>query len=347
MRLEHAFTKCPGTKKKGDLAEHLIDGVDEGQYDHGVVEVLSIASAWSYGGLTTYTDRLCQLGLDGEVVGVRVRNDAVLVDAAAYLFQSADKKLGILTLRGVEQDDIIRWLTDPRGTMVPFPSVGSAHGGLYRSGMALWPTLREFLAALYTGKPLGKRLVELSPKKPGKRPESEVEQIGKKKPTLEALYITGHSTGGSLAGMATAGIYIDPKFAPMRKLVRGLYAYGPAMFADPTLARTLEKQFGDKTYRFMYENDYVTKMPPRSVGRYMHFGRQLVSTSRDGVWVDEMRLDRELRARLTANVIGALACAKDALYLSMSPPMTFSWGDHSPTNYMRVSRNAYADLGHP
>ncbi|WAS90550.1 lipase family protein [Nannocystis punicea] len=346
MRLEHAFTKCPGTKK-GDPAEHLIDGVDEGQYDHTVVEMMSTASAWSYGGMSTYTDRLCHMGLDGEAVGICVRNDAILVDAAAYLFQSADKRLGILTVRGIEQDDIIRWLTDPRATMTPFPSVGSVHGGLYRSGMALWPTLREFLAALYTGKPLGKRLVELSPKKPGKRPESEVEQIGKKKPALEALYITGHSTGGSLAGMATAGIHIDPKLAPMRKLVRGLYAYGPAMFADPTLARTLDKLFGDKTYRFMYENDFVTKMPPRVVGRYMHFGRQLVSSGRDGVWVEELRLDRQLRARLTANVIGAMSCAKDAMCLSMLPTMTFAWGDHSPTNYMRISRNAYAGLAHP
>ncbi|MFZ6178909.1 lipase family protein [Nannocystis pusilla] len=346
MRLEHAFTKCPGTKK-GDPAEYLIDGVNEGQYDHGVVELLSAASAWSYAGLGTYTDRLCQMGLEGEVVGICVRNDAILVDAAAYLYQSADKRLGILTLRGVAQDDIIPWLTDPRATMMPFPTVGSAHGGLYRSGMAIWPTLREFLAALYTGKPLGKRLVELSPKKPGKRPESEVEQVGKKKPQLEALYITGHSTGGSLAGMATAGIHIDPKFAPMRPLVRGLYAYGPAMFADPTLARTLDKLFGDKTYRFMYENDFITKMPPLAVGRYEHFGRQMVSSNRDGVWVEELRLDRQIRAHLTANVVGAVARWKDAIYLSMSPTMRYAWGDHSPTNYMRISRNAYVGLGHP
>ncbi|MDC0672888.1 lipase family protein [Nannocystis radixulma] len=347
MHLEHAFTKCPGTKK-GDPGEHLVDGVVEGQYDHCVAELLSVASAWSYTHVETYTDRLCQMGLDGETVAIRVRNDAILVDATAYLFQSADKKLGILTVRGTAQDDIIRWLTDVRATMMPFPSVGMVHGGLYRSGMALWPTLREFLAALYTGKPLGKRLVELSPKKPGKRPESEVDAVGKKKkPILEALYITGHSTGGSLAGMATAGIYMDPQLEPMRKLVRGVYAYGPAMFADPTLARTLHKQFGDKTYRFMYENDFVTKMPPRTVGRYMHFGHQLVSSSRDGVWVEELRLDRQLRTTLTANMVGAIARAKDAVYLSMSLPIAYNWGDHSPANYMRISRNAYVGLGNP
>jgi len=346
MRLEHAFTKCPGTKK-GDPCEHLVDGIVEGQYDHGAAELLSVASAWSYADVSTYTERLCQMGLDGETVAIHVRNDAILVDATAYLFQSADKKLGILTLRGTAQDDIIRWLTDVRARTIPFPSVGMVHGGLYRSGMALWPTLREFLAALYTGKALGKRLVELTPKKPGKRPDSDVDQIGKKKPLLEALYITGHSTGGSLAGMATAGIYIDPKLEPMRKLVRGVYAYGPAMFADPTLARTLHKQFGEKTYRFMYENDYVTKMPPRTVGRFMHFGRQMVSSSRDGVWVEEMRLDRQLLTNLTANVVGAVACAKDAMYLSMSMPMAFNWGDHAPSNYMRISRNAYVGLDHP
>lgn len=345
MRLEHAFTKCPGSKKS-ELGDFLVDGVAEGQYDHGVAELLATASAWSYASLPTYTDRLCSRGLDGETIAIRVKNEAILVDATAYLFQSADKKLGILTLRGTAQDDIIRWLTDPRASATPFPTAGSVHGGLYRSGMAIWPTLREFLAALWTGKPLGKRLLELTPKTIGKRPDSEVDQIGKKKPALEALYITGHSTGGSLAGLTAAGIHLDPKLAPLRKLVRGVYAYGPAMFADPTLARVLEKQFGDKMFRFMYENDFVTKMPPRTVGRFEHFGRQLVSSSRDGVWVDERRPDREVITRLTANMVGAIARAKDALYLSMSLPMTFAWGDHAPTNYMRVSRNAYVGLEH-
>lgn len=346
MRLEHAFTKCLGTKSK-DLGEHLVDGVGAGQYDHVVTELLATASAWSYADLGTYTERLCQRGLEGETVEVSVRNEAVLVDATAYLFQSADKKLGILTLRGTAQDDIIRWLTDTRAGMAPFPTGGYAHGGLYRSGMAIWPLLREFLAALYTGKPLGKRLSEMDPKKPGKKTDSEVAQITKKKSALEALYITGHSTGGSLAALAAAGMHADPQFERMRKSLRGVYAYGPAKFADPTLAMVLEQQFGERYFRFKYEYDYVTEMPPRTVGRYVHFGRQLVSSQRDGVWVAEPRADREIVTRVAANMLGVAAVAKDALYMSMSPAMTFKWGEHSPSNYMRISRNAYVGLGMP
>ncbi|MCY1004573.1 hypothetical protein OV079_03100 [Nannocystis pusilla] len=46
-------------------------------------------------------------------------------------------------------------------------------------------------------------------------------------------------------------------------------------------------------------------------------------------------------------MVGAVARWKDAIYLSMSPTMRYAWGDHSPTNYMRISRNAYVGLGHP
>lgn len=346
MRLEHAFTKCLGTKNQ-DLSEHLVDGVGAGQYDHAVTELLATASAWSYADLGTYTERLCQRGLEGETVEISVRNEAILVDSTAYLFQSADKKLGILTLRGTAQDDIIRWLTDTRAGSSPFPTGGNAHGGLYRSGMAIWPALREFLAALYTGKPLGKRLSEMDPTKPGKKTDSEVIQINKKKSTLEALYITGHSTGGSLAAMAAAGIHADPQLERVRKLIRGVYSFGPAKFADPTLAQILDNQFGDRYFRFKYEYDFVTEMPPMTVGRYVHFGRALVSSQRDGVWVAEPRVDREVVTRVAANMVGMAAVAKDALYMSMSPAMTFKWGEHSPINYMRISRNAYVGLALP
>lgn len=346
MRLEHAYTQCQALKND-DLKDHLVDGVAEGQYDHRVAELLAAASAWSYADLRTYTDKLCQRGLDGETVKLAVRNDALLVDATAYLFQSADKKLAILSLRGTMQDNIIQWLTDTRARTVPFPTEGSVHGGLYRSGLALWPTLREFMAALYTGKSIGKRLNELAPKKPGKRPPSEVDAIGKKKPELEALYITGHSTGGSLAGLAAAGMYTDPKLEELRKLVRGVYAYGPAMFADPTLARSLQEKFGDKLFRFMYENDFVTQMPPMTVGRFSHFGRQYVSSSRDGVWVRERRVDREVMTKVAANVIGAMATIKESMLLARSMPMAFTWGDHAPLNYLRISQNGYCGLMNP
>src|SRR5690606_13663223 len=103
------------------------------------------------------------------------------------------------------------------------------------------------------------------------------------------------------------------KLEKVRELLRGVYAYGPAMFADPTLARSLQSKFGDKMFRFMYESDFVTQMPPMTVGRFEHFGRQYVSSGRDGVWVRERRGGREMAAKVAANLIGAVSSLKDTI----------------------------------
>lgn len=342
MRLQHATTQCP-VAMQGDLQEHLVTGVTEGQYDRRVADFLACTAAIAYSDIRTFTDALCRFGLEGETVEISVKNRALLVDATAFVFQSRDKKLGIIALSGAEPTHVLNVMTDTSARKVPFLSEGYVHVGLCNNVMAVGLHLREFVAALYTGESLGKRLNELMPKDAGKRPESEVDNIGKGKQALKALYLTGHGMGGALAEMVAGGIYMDPKLEAVRPLVRGIYSYGPPRWADPSLAMSLDEKYGKKLFWFMYEKDIVTRMPTMVYGKYARFGRRYVSSSPGGVWVKDMRPLREIMTAWAAESVGTMTYVKDKIF-GGRVVLPAAWADHSPLNYVRISRNSSPDL---
>ena len=84
------------------------------------------------------------------------------------------------------------------------------------------------------------------------------------------IWITGHSLGAALATLA----------ADRYRNVKGLYTYGSPRVGD----KDFKKNFRMNTYRFVNNNDIVTKVPP--AGMYRHVG-ELRHIDGDGVIRDK------------------------------------------------------------
>ncbi len=284
-------------------------------------------------------------------------------------------RLAILAFRGTTPSNTITWLTDANTLMEPLGEGGRAHGGFLRGGIVLLPFLKALLLSAAEGKTLKQSLKEMKeqgsiiPKeafpehlgKGGSLSEDSGEQSpGEQKPL--ALYITGHGLGGAFAALTGAAIYLDPEMAilqgnpqnmgnqqnpmnqqnpgnqqsPLSSGLRAVYTFGQPMFADRNLAMVLEGKFGDRLFRHVYRNDIIPRMPPRIAGNFWHFGREYVDMR--GVWVRNQKPLRVAYMTLLGNVIGTMALIKDMLPISQWIPLQIAWGDHSPLNYLRVSK---------
>jgi triacylglycerol lipase len=82
-----------------------------------------------------------------------------------------------------------------------------------------------------------------------------------------SLFITGHSLGAGIATILTARL-VQQKDEP----VNGLYTFGQPRTGDRKFAKSFNYSFGERTFRFVNNNDVVTRTPFRSMG-YSHVGR--------------------------------------------------------------------------
>ena len=81
-----------------------------------------------------------------------------------------------------------------------------------------------------------------------------------------SLFITGHSLGAGIAAILTARL-VQQKDEP----VNGLYVYGMPRTGDKEFAKNFNDTFGEYTFRFVNNNDVVTRTPFRAMG-YRHVG---------------------------------------------------------------------------
>lgn len=81
-----------------------------------------------------------------------------------------------------------------------------------------------------------------------------------------ALWITGHSLGAALATLATARLRLE-KDEP----VNGLYTFGSPRVGDREFARNFNADFEAGAFRYVNNNDIVTRVPFRAL-RYSHVG---------------------------------------------------------------------------
>ncbi|OUC13023.1 MAG: hypothetical protein B0A82_19210 [Alkalinema sp. CACIAM 70d] len=88
-----------------------------------------------------------------------------------------------------------------------------------------------------------------------------------------SLWFTGHSLGGALATLAAARL--REKDIP----VYGLYTFGSPRVGDRNFERTFNADFKSKNFRFVNNNDTVTRIPPRELG-YSHAGTFLYFTAK-------------------------------------------------------------------
>lgn len=335
-------------------------------HDRNLANFLAIASSWSYSDIDTFArvmhDRVGMFG--NETVGITVTNDALFVDTTAYLVQSYDKSVAILTFRGTGVQNVINWMTDVSARVDPFLTAGHVHGGFFRAVLALWPTIVELLKHAYDGGAIcdvarGKRaevrdcLQQAERARGARRPGAEEtggpeRAGGAPRPAaepsgLKALYITGHSLGGALAVLAAALIHVDPELAHVRDHLRSVYTYGQPMVGDQDFASRFQHEFGGKLFRHVYGRDVVPRLPPLTMGLFEHFGSEFRS-SEDG-WMYRSKPASRALTLAGSTFVGAFAWIQRQLAglpFLRYVPTPFSWGDHSPLNYLRTSQEIAA-----
>ena len=140
----------------------------------------------------------------------------------------------VLAFRGTRPDQLIDWMADFQIEKVSFsdyfpsPDVGMVHEGFCRLLAGSWQEIQATV--------------------------SRYQDNG------QPLWITGHSLGGALATLATAAY----TFAA-REPVNGLYTFGQPRVGDLAFCTQSETHFGDIMFRFVNDEDIVTRVPPRVV----------------------------------------------------------------------------------
>ncbi|EKE78022.1 putative lipase [Gallaecimonas xiamenensis 3-C-1] len=81
-----------------------------------------------------------------------------------------------------------------------------------------------------------------------------------------ALWLTGHGLGGALASVLAAELALGQDLD-----VTGLCTFGCPRVFDNSLAAAMEELLGERYWRVVNDQDYITRLPPRCFG-YRHGG---------------------------------------------------------------------------
>jgi triacylglycerol lipase len=152
----------------------------------------------------------------------------------AYLMGNDD--LIVLAFRGTEMRCLRDWMTDARILLVDGVRNGKVHRGFMIATNVIG---MELMAKLMTCRT-------------------------RNQPVL----LTGHSLGAALATLTAA------KLREQNYAIDGLYTFGSPRVGDKKFAAWFNQDFGTKAFRFVNNNDVVTRVVPRALG-YDHVGNCL------------------------------------------------------------------------
>ncbi|GAB1541204.1 hypothetical protein NUACC21_38740 [Scytonema sp. NUACC21] len=110
--------------------------------------------------------------------------------------------------------------------------------------------------------------------------QEEMEQAPK------SLWITGHSLGGAVAVLAAAVCTLGN--SPIK--VSGVYTYGQPRVGDLRFAKLYNSQLKSKTFRFVNNNDVVTKIPTWAPVFFFYHVGQIKYLTQDGEILDFEKL---------------------------------------------------------
>lgn len=137
--------------------------------------------------------------------------------------------------------------------------------------------------------------------RPYKDPKGRVEAKGMKailqeemKDSPKSLWFTGHSLGGAVAVLAAANcIWGDVPFE-----VSGVYTYGQPRVGDLRFAKLYNSKLKSKTFRFVNNNDVVTRIPTWAPLFFFSHVGQIKYLTQDGEILDfeKLRWWQRLRA---------------------------------------------------
>ena len=142
----------------------------------------------------------------------------------------------VVAFRGTRPDQLRDWMADFEISQASFteyftaPNIGSVHDGFAHLLAKNWKDL--------------------------------VAEVVRFQDDSQTLWITGHSLGGALA-LTAASAFVFAERLP----VNGLYTFGQPRVGDLQFCTQCESQFGDNMFRFVNDEDIVTRVPPRVVPR--------------------------------------------------------------------------------
>jgi triacylglycerol lipase len=142
-------------------------------------------------------------------------------------FTAACDRMIVTGFRGTEPRKIQDWLSD--STTPPWPGPagrGFVHYGFGEALQSIYPQVRDAITEF--------------------------------RDNDQTIWFTGHSLGGALAALAAMRLY----FEEPSLLADGVYTFGQPRVCDRSLARAHDEVFGDRTHRFVNNNDIVAQVPP-------------------------------------------------------------------------------------
>ncbi len=208
-------------------------------------------------------------------------------DTQAYMFRTDEYM--VLAFRGSQEPQ--DWMTNFTTQLRSFT--------IQKEGVS---SLSSYKGRVHTGFFLAWAIIEKSVLGQIQRWRQDLAAVGK---PLPPLYITGHSLGGALATIATAGL------ADNGVDVAGVYTFGQPRVGDRTFTRQLAKSADGKVFRFVNNNDIVPHIPPpfslwNPTRFYGHVGTATYFDSK-GILIENASY--KLGARLKDIVLGTLTSA--------------------------------------
>jgi hypothetical protein len=328
------------------LVDHLLTVKEHP--DPIIEHVLATCAGYAYSDAETLSTIMARMGMkDNQCRMIQTTAEPMFICSTAFLIQSADGRVAILCYRGTEPRNFINWLTDwdvePEriGYQFADPCAG-VHGGFYRNVRATRYEVMQALRRALEGESLRGALNGERDHEPGR---------------LEALYITGHSLGGAMAALMAIMLQHERKYEEIAELLNAgaVYTFGQPMIGDPSLAAACEKHpfLREKVIRYVYDNDVVPHLPPRTSGAYKHFGRErhyriphlkenawswlrylgCAYRPRQGEWHDKKYPTQQMPNALGA-VLGISAFAARRSQVLRALPVVYSYEDHLPHHYI-------------
>ena len=168
------------------------------------------------------------------------RMDATFIEDAGtdtQCFVTAGARAIFVAFRGTQPKQLQDVLTDASIKHVDHP-FGKVHGGFNKSFRSVWTQVKDQIRAYQT--------------------------------RGQSVWFTGHSLGAALATLAAAEMMVDDR------PVHGLYTFGQPRVGDPDFADRFNQRIGGSAFRYVNNNDIVTRVPPRHVPalklEYRHVG---------------------------------------------------------------------------
>jgi triacylglycerol lipase len=149
-------------------------------------------------------------------------------------FAMANDRAVIVAFRGTQPERYEDWITDLQLDMAKGPLGGRVHAGFQKGLNAVWKDMDQVIREW-------------------------------RKSQTRSLWFTGHSLGAALATLAVA------RLVELDQPVYGLYTFGSPRVGDRKFSRNFNFEYRPRMFRFVNNNDTVTRIPPRSNG-YSHVG---------------------------------------------------------------------------